>query len=130
MHLFLFTNFVGENWFQYVRRVNAIEINFPCIITLEWIGFEIVRILQCSKSNLSEKKPRNDEIKNKLTMLIIYNTVGPIKLWNRKTTNMILNSPINMKYIYFAVYTDPFNTNITLFNFRFPISQFIGSPCI
>ena len=43
---------------------------------------------------------------------------------------MILNSPINMKYIYFAVYTDPFNTNITLFNFRFPIPQFIGSPCI
>ena len=24
-----------ENWFQYVRRVYATEINFPCIITLK-----------------------------------------------------------------------------------------------
>ena len=25
-----------ENWFQYVRRVYATAINFPCIITLIW----------------------------------------------------------------------------------------------
>ena len=34
MHLFLFTNSARENWFQYVRRVYATAINFPCIITL------------------------------------------------------------------------------------------------
>ena len=27
-----------ENWFQYVRRVYATAINFPCIITLGLIG--------------------------------------------------------------------------------------------
>ena len=25
-----------DNWFQYMRRVYATEINFPCIITLVW----------------------------------------------------------------------------------------------
>ena len=35
MHLFLFTNSANrENWFQYVRRVYATAINFPCIISL------------------------------------------------------------------------------------------------
>ena len=36
MHLFLFTNSTKreENWFQYVRRVYATAINFPCISTL------------------------------------------------------------------------------------------------
>ena len=36
MHLFLFTNSSKreENWFQYVRRVYATAINFPCISTL------------------------------------------------------------------------------------------------
>ena len=38
MHLFLFTNSTqGENWFQYVRRVYATAINFPCITTLHFI---------------------------------------------------------------------------------------------
>ena len=32
--LFLFTNSTRENWFQYVRRVFATAINFPCMITL------------------------------------------------------------------------------------------------
>ena len=39
MHLFLFTNSARENWFQYVRRVYATAINFPCIITLVWTLF-------------------------------------------------------------------------------------------
>ena len=34
----------GENWFQYVRRVYASEINFPCIITLARLTFEIKKI--------------------------------------------------------------------------------------
>jgi len=35
MHLFFFTNSSHrENWFQYVRRVYANALNFPCIITL------------------------------------------------------------------------------------------------
>ena len=34
MYLFLFTNSARENRFQYVRRVYATAINFPCIITL------------------------------------------------------------------------------------------------
>jgi len=35
MHLFLFPNSTQrESWFQYVRRVYATAINFPCIITL------------------------------------------------------------------------------------------------
>jgi len=33
-HLSLFTNSARENWFQYVRRVYATAINFPCITTL------------------------------------------------------------------------------------------------
>ena len=32
-HLFLFTN-SAQHWFQYVRRVYATAINFPCITTL------------------------------------------------------------------------------------------------
>ena len=36
MHLSLFTNSPRENLFQYVRRVYATTINFPCIITLVW----------------------------------------------------------------------------------------------
>jgi len=39
MHLFLFTNSAREIWFQYVRRVYATAINFPCIITLVWTLF-------------------------------------------------------------------------------------------
>ena len=31
MHLFLFTNSVQRELFQYVRRVYTTEINFPCI---------------------------------------------------------------------------------------------------
>ena len=34
MQQFLFTN-SRENWFQYVRRVYATAINFPCISTLD-----------------------------------------------------------------------------------------------
>ena len=34
MHIFLFTKPPRENWFQYVRRVYATTINFPCISTL------------------------------------------------------------------------------------------------
>jgi len=30
-----------ENWFQFVRRVYATAINFPCIITLP-LGYQIV----------------------------------------------------------------------------------------
>ena len=33
-HLSLFTSSARENWFQYVRRVYATAINFPCITTL------------------------------------------------------------------------------------------------
>ena len=34
---FLFTN--SAHWFQYVRRVYATAINFPCIITLSLTTF-------------------------------------------------------------------------------------------
>ena len=38
--LHLFTNSAKkENWFQYVRRVNATAINFPCIITLQRVKY-------------------------------------------------------------------------------------------
>ena len=39
MHLFLFTNPHRENWFQYVSRVFATAIYFPCIITLKVVTF-------------------------------------------------------------------------------------------
>ena len=34
-HLFYLQILPRENWFQYVRRIYATAINFPCIITLE-----------------------------------------------------------------------------------------------
>ena len=45
MHLFLLQIPPRENWFQYVRRVYATTINFPCIITLN----EAVKTIQNSK---------------------------------------------------------------------------------
>ena len=41
MHLFLLHIPPRENWFQYVRRVYATAINFPCIITLGLPKMEI-----------------------------------------------------------------------------------------
>ena len=44
MHLFLFTTKQippRENWFQYVRRVYATAINFPCITFLSTIKFDL-----------------------------------------------------------------------------------------
>ena len=41
MHLFLFTIPPRENWFQYVRRVYATAINFPCITFLFQHAFKI-----------------------------------------------------------------------------------------
>ena len=35
-----------ENWFQYVSRVYATAINFPCIITLPAIMFNVFRSIQ------------------------------------------------------------------------------------
>ena len=46
MHLFLLQIQPWENWFQYVRRVYATAINFPCILTLSHTKDETtVRIL-------------------------------------------------------------------------------------
>ena len=33
-----------ENWFHYVRRVYATSINFPCIITLRYSKFELLKV--------------------------------------------------------------------------------------
>ena len=58
MHLFVFTILHRENWFQYVRRVYATAINFPCIITLRQTqvpGSPILPGLFISRNNIKDK---------------------------------------------------------------------------
>jgi len=57
MHLFLFTISPRENWFQYVRRVYATAINFPCIITLIETNYSEISpyalLISCFKESFS-----------------------------------------------------------------------------
>ena len=50
----LFTNPTQKDWFQYVRRVHATAINFPCIITLL-----LPRVMKFSKRIMFEVKSQD-----------------------------------------------------------------------
>ena len=52
MHLFCLQIPPRENWFQYVRRVYATAINFPCIIILA-----SGKLLYSKQKMVNTKKP-------------------------------------------------------------------------
>ena len=83
-----------------IYNIYALKISFSTFIHLSWILYFYV-------------------------LDSYYPTVGPLKLWNWKTREMILNILIKMKRFNFAMTTDPFNFQTTR-NFVFIVCNFKG----
>ena len=64
MHLFLFTNSAQRELVQYVRKVYATAINFPCIITLICAMF-----IGHKQTNKQKRKKKKDRFNRQLYVL-------------------------------------------------------------